>query len=130
MPPPPGAFDFARKAYFERIGAVGFVLGRARLVERGDARWTLWIARIRQHLTERVLASLPPPSGAVAAALNTGKRGAIPADVLAAMRDAGLAHLLAISGLHMGLVAGILFFALRLGLAALELLALRRPVKK
>ena len=56
----------------------------------------------------------------------TGERGAIPKEVLGAMRDAGLAHLLAISGLHVGLVAGILFFALRLLLATVEPLALRR----
>jgi competence protein ComEC len=43
----------------------------------------------------------------------TGERGAIPAEVISAMRDSGLAHLLAISGLHMGLVAGWLFFGLR-----------------
>ncbi len=60
----------------------------------------------------------------------TGERGAIPKPVLRAMRDAGLAHLLAISGLHIGLVAGILFFAARFLLAAIEPVALRYPVKK
>ena len=60
----------------------------------------------------------------------TGERGAIPEPVLRAMRDAGLAHLLAISGLHIGLVAGILFFAVRFLLAAIPPVALRYPVKK
>ncbi len=60
----------------------------------------------------------------------TGQRGAIPKPVLGAMRDAGLAHLLAISGLHIGLVAGILFFVVRFLLAAIPPLALRYPVKK
>ncbi len=60
----------------------------------------------------------------------TGERGAIPEPVLQAMRDAGLAHLLAISGLHIGLVAGILFFAVRFMLAAVPAVALRYPVKK
>ena len=60
----------------------------------------------------------------------TGERGAIrPAD-LDAMRDSGLAHLLAISGLHIGLVGGILFFGIRLTLAAFERVALRYPIKK
>ena len=59
-----------------------------------------------------------------------GERGAIPADVLAAMRDSGLAHLLAISGLHVGLVAGILFFAARGGCALVPAVALRFPIKK
>jgi len=59
----------------------------------------------------------------------TGERGTIPEDVLVAMREAGLAHLLAISGLHVGLVAGILLFSLRLGFASAGGLALRYPVK-
>src|SRR3546814_5038877 len=46
------------------------------------------------------------------------------------MRDSGLAHLLSISGLHMGLVAGLLFFALRAGLALLPAVALYWPIKK
>ena len=60
----------------------------------------------------------------------TGERGTIPEDVLVAMREAGLAHLLAISGLHVGLVAGILMFSLRFGFASAGGLALRYPAKK
>ena len=59
------------------------------------------------------------------AALNTGGRSAIPKELVEAMRDSGLAHLLAISGLHMGLVAATLFFGLSAFLAMSELLALR-----
>jgi len=85
---------------------------------------------MRQAVTERVLAGLHGQAGAVAAALLTGERGAIAKDVLAAMRDAGLAHLLAISGLHIGLFAGILFFVCRALLALWESVALRYPIKK
>ncbi len=60
----------------------------------------------------------------------TGDRRAIPKHVLADMRDSGLAHLLAISGLHIGLVAGILFFGLRAALALVPKLALHYPIKK
>jgi competence protein ComEC len=59
-----------------------------------------------------------------------GDRGSIPEDVTTALRDAGLAHLLSISGLHMGLMAGIAFFAVRALLALNERLALRYPIKK
>ncbi|MGY8960420.1 MAG: ComEC/Rec2 family competence protein, partial [Alphaproteobacteria bacterium] len=69
-------------------------------------------------------------SGAVAAALITGDRSAIPSDALSHMRDAGLAHPLAISGLHLGLVATILFFVTRAVLACFEPVALRWPIKK
>lgn len=137
-PPPepvaPGAFDFARQLYFQGIGAVGFAFGAPRQVtpaeEDGERSWRLGLEALRQATAVRIRAALPEPTGAVAAALMTGERRAIPADVIAWMRDSGLAHLLAISGLHMGLVAGILFFVLRAAFAAWESVALRRPIKK
>src|SRR3546814_12578282 len=75
-------------------------------------------------MTQRIMAVLEGPRGAMAAALVTGHRGGIPEQVEEDMRDSGLAHLLSISGLHMGLVAGLLFFALRAGLALLPAVAL------
>jgi len=131
-PAAPGAFDFARQAYFQRLGAVGYAYGGPEILAdaAAPAAAGLWLHRLRQSVAARVLRALPGESGPVAAALMTGVRGAIPEDVMAAMRDSGLAHLLAISGLHMGLVAGLLFFALRAGMALLPGLALRRPIKK
>src|SRR5690606_26786659 len=70
------------------------------------------------------------PAGAMAAALLTGQRTAIPESDMQAMRDSGLAHLIAISGLNIGLVAGIIFVAVRALLAAVGPLALRYPIKK
>lgn len=141
-PPPepaaPGAFDFARQAYFERIGGVGFALGDPRSIEppaeAGKTDWlTLWNLTWngwRQRIAQRILAALPGQAGAVAAALITGDRSAIDEVTLAAMRDSGLAHLLAISGLHLGIVAGLLFFTLRAALALVPALALEWPIKK
>ncbi|MDH3967421.1 MAG: ComEC family competence protein [Rhodospirillales bacterium] len=139
-PPPepaaPGAFDFARRAYFERLGAVGYAVGHAERLDRGGQAqgtaeaWRLWWAGLRDAVARQVLAALPDARGALAAALMTGERGAIPEPVIQAMRDSGLAHLLAISGLHMGLVAGLLFFALRALMALAPALALRQPIKK
>ena len=138
-PPPaaPGAFDFQRHAYFLRLGAVGFALGRARrIAPPGDAppgttsSWGLAIEGLRTSIAERVRDRIDGPAGTVAAALMTGDRRAIPDDVIGAMRDAGLAHLLAISGLHIGLVAGLLFFGVRAALALVPALALRHPIKK
>ena len=134
-PPPgpssPGGFDFARRAYFQRLGAVGFALGRAeRIGEREGGGLAAAIARLRRRVTARLTGGLDGDAGALAAALLTGERGAIAPDVLTAMRNAGLAHLLAISGLHMGLVTFIVFAAVRGVLAAIEPVALRFPIKK
>jgi competence protein ComEC len=132
-PPPslPGGFDFARKAWFERIGGVGFALGGVTVTARGGGvGWRIALARLRLEMTNRIRAAAGERIGPVAAALLTGERRAIPEELLADMRDSGLAHLLAISGLHIGLVAGLLFFAVRLGLALIEPVALRYPIKK
>ena len=135
MPPPgpalPGAFDFQRKAFFDGLGAVGYAVGRIQLVEaRSQSTIGDRVARLRQAISARVRASLPGSAGAIAATLMTGDRGAIAARDLAAMRDSGLAHLLAISGLHIGLIAAILFFTVRGLLALAPRVALNYPIKK
>jgi len=130
-PAMPGAFDFAQHAYFKSLGGVGYAVRKPELLETASDRGiTTAIARFRQSLTERIISGLPGVAGSLAAALITGERGNIPEDVLSAMRDSGLAHLLAISGLHIGLVAGILFFACRFLLSIFEFLALHYPIKK
>ena len=126
----PGAFDFSRMAWFQRLGAVGYAVGPIDLLDSDQTTMAAGLERLRQSISERVRASAPGASGAVMAALLTGDRGAIPASALQDMRDAGLAHLLAISGLHVGLVAGCLFVLVRLGLAGIGSIALRYPVKK
>ncbi len=133
-PSAPGTYDFQRHAWFAKIGAVGFAFGQGKRIagepsnEGGSI--ALWIAAVRQQVTTRIRAAAPGEAGAIAAALVTGDRSGISRDTMAAMRDSGLAHLLAISGLHMGLVAAILFFGLRTLLACSERLALRYPIKK
>ena len=139
-PPPgpsmPGAFDFQRQSFFERLGAVGFATGRPVLLTSAEASdetngdWTLAVERLRRAITERTMAILPDANGAVIAALMTGDRSAIPKQVLDDFRDSGLAHLLAISGLNIGLVAGILMVAVRSLLALVPALALHQPIKK
>lgn len=138
LPPPqplaPGAFDFARYAWFMGLGAIGTLQGEAQ-VERveadGDGRIMLALNELRRAITLRIQAVLPADgSGAVAAALVTGETGAIPRAVLDDYRDSGLAHILSISGLHMSLAAGLVFFVVRGGLALFPGVALRHPIKK
>lgn len=138
-PPPgpslPGGFDFARAAWFQRIGGIGYatsaveVLPQLQAPSWGDA-WRLWLAYTQQALTTRILAALDGPDGAIAAALMTGVRGPIPEAVDEAFRDSGLAHILSISGLHLVLVSGILFAVIRGLLALSPYLALHWPIKK
>ena len=133
-PPPamPGAYDFQFHYYFQEIGATGFSIGRTHIVADGDDQLTLahrWES-FRERLTTRIRDSIGGTPGAVAAALITGDRGAIPEEVNEAYRNSGIYHLLSISGMHIGLVAGLIFALVRAGLALVPAVALRYPIKK
>jgi competence protein ComEC len=132
-PIPPGSRDMQRDLYFAGIGAVGYSYGGARRIAAPEAAaggWRERLRALRSAMTERITAVLPGSTGGVAAALITGKRGAVAEEVKEAFRNSGLSHLLAIAGLHLGLVAAFVFFAVRGGLALIPWVALRFPIKK
>ncbi|HKU63528.1 MAG TPA: ComEC/Rec2 family competence protein [Rhizomicrobium sp.] len=134
-PSEPGANDLGRSLYFQSIGAVGFSYGRAHAVPPahppafgqriGDA-----VERLRLAMTQRIQTALPGSTGGIAASLITGERGGIAEEDEEALRDAGLAHILAISGLQMAMVGGGIFWLLRALLAAIPALVLHYPIKK
>jgi competence protein ComEC len=139
MPPPgptePGDGDFGRAAYFAQIGAVGFAYGAPENLPLARPPSPIeqlsgFIEAMRARMTARIRAGLPPSRGAIASAIITGERGGIDADDESALRDAGLAHVLAIAGLHMALVGAGFFWLIRALLAAVPALALAYPIKK
>lgn len=136
MPPPapsmPGGYDFTRAAWFQRIGAVGYAMGQPRIVSQAtDSGWHIALERMRQSLSARIIGSIGKPGiGVVAAALITGQRGPVPPEILQSYRDAGLAHILVIAGMHLSMVAGLVLVVLRAALAAIPPIALRYPIHK
>ena len=131
----PGGNDYARQLYFEGIGGVGYAVAMPLKLTTDTApqRLSIFVENIRDKIATRIseaLASVSPEARAVCIALVTGKRDGIDDDTEQILRDAGLAHLLAISGLHLGLVAGILFGTTRWLLVWNEHIALHYPVKK
>jgi len=131
----PGGYDFARDMYFHRIGASGFALGRIRVAEPPHAptlslRYAMVMDGMREAIDKRIRAVLPGDKGAIASALITGKRDAISAPVNEAMYTSSLAHVLSISGYHMAVVAGIMFFVIRALFALMPAFANRHPIKK
>src|SRR3954447_25020471 len=128
----PGGRDFQRELYFAGIGGVGYSFGGAHRVAGPESAggWRESLRQLRTEMTRRISAVLPGSTGGVASALITGKRGAITEEVKQAFRDTGLSHLLAIAGLHLGLVGAFVFFVVRGGLALTPPIALRYPVKK
>ncbi|MEM6385077.1 MAG: ComEC/Rec2 family competence protein [Pseudomonadota bacterium] len=114
----PGGYDFRRQAWFQRLGAVGYTRTPVLALAPHDGRaWELWVYRLRMRLSAAVQAALPGPEGAFASAITTGDRSGIAEADYDALRASNLAHLLAISGLHMGLLTGFVFAGLRLVLA-------------
>jgi competence protein ComEC len=131
----PGGYDFARDMFFQRIGASGYVLGAIRSLAAPHApglrlRAAALIDTMREAINQRIHSVLPGDRGSIASALITGKRSAISEAVSNAFYISSLAHVLAISGFHMAVVAGIAFFFIRAVLALIPALALRRPIKK
>lgn len=136
-PAVPGAFDFRRQAYFERLGGVGFSLQPPQKItpttDPGFApldAGLAWFDGLRLVIGERLQAQMDRPLAGMAMALIIGNQRALSADDVQAMQDSGLAHLTSISGLHIGLAAGIFFFGLRALLALLPPVALRLDIKK
>ncbi|MEM5517484.1 ComEC/Rec2 family competence protein [Henriciella sp. AS95] len=137
-PPQPaiaGDYDFSRQAYFDGLGAVGYVQGRCRAgalsgVRHGFDGLSSQVAQWRRALAKHVVARAATDAGGFAAALTSGDRSFMPSEDVEALRKSGLAHLLAISGLHLGLVGGLVYFTFRRGLSLWEWLAVRFPVQK
>jgi competence protein ComEC len=131
----PGGYDFARDAFFSGVGAVGSTLGPIRrLPPPGDAtfgqRFSAAIDHARNRLAVRVNAIIGGDEGAIAAAMVTGKRDFLSNDAKDLIREAGIFHIITISGVQMTLVAGIFFVVTRRLLALSPTLALNYPIKK
>ncbi len=102
----PGGFDFAAYCFDRHIALIGSARGKMRIITSNSS----WMEHIRQRI-RYALAPLPPSRRGVLNALLLGNRGQIPTDVYDAFSASGAAHLLAISGLHVGM-AGAIGFAL------------------
>ncbi|GEO83258.1 MULTISPECIES: ComEC/Rec2 family competence protein [Alphaproteobacteria] len=134
----PGLNDFAFANYFDGVGAVGFFLGApqglgsaAELGEEGD--WSIgerWLFSLRDGISERLRNVIGGDAGAFATAIITGERRSMSRATTEALRLSGLAHITAISGLHMALASGIFFVGLRMLLSLLPGVAQGFAIKK
>ena len=114
LPPPepavPGAYDFAQTAWFAQIGATGRGFAPVAVVTSGGAS-----SGLRAALTTIITDHIEGSAGGIAASLATGDVGSITQDDSDALRKAGLAHLLSVSGLHItAAVAATMLVVLRL----------------
>lgn len=128
-PAEPGGFDFRRMAFFDRLGAVGYTRTPVVMLEPAASGDSL-VNRLRVAVRIGVQDRFPGEAGAFSAAVLTGDYAGISAATMEDLRLSGLAHILAISGLNMSLLAGFVFGLVRHGLALVPPLALRLPTKK
>ena len=131
----PGSYDFGRDMYFQGIGASGFAMGPITTLDAprpGGAylRYATTMQNMRDAIDARIRSVLGGDARAIATALLTGRRDAISTPVNDAMFISGLGHVLSISGYHMAVVAGVVFFAVRALLALFPSLTVTFPIKK
>ena len=136
-PPGPaivGGYDSARTAYYKNIGGYGFAISKPQTVELAKLpigqRMKRKLVKFRYAMSRRIQARAPPHTAGLQAALLTGDRSGIPPEQSVALRKAGLAHLLAISGLHMGLLAGGAYYLASIFFASIGPLARRYDMRK
>lgn len=127
-PAEPGGYDFQRHAWYLGLGAVGYT--RNPVLRLAPSEGGLPVFEARMAVSRGVQAALPGEVGAFAAAIMSGDRSGMSQDTLADLRASNLAHLLAISGLHMGLLTGFVFAVLRSVMVLIPGVGLRWPVKK
>ncbi|HEX7390663.1 MAG TPA: ComEC/Rec2 family competence protein [Acidiphilium sp.] len=125
----PGGWNFGRDQYFSGLGAVGFALSDLTVTAVARPGWRGALRHVREVIAARVLAVLPVETGSVAVTLLTGFEQAIPPEERQDFVTAGLAHLLAVAGLHVGIVMAALFALSRFLAGFSEFLLLRVPAK-
>jgi competence protein ComEC len=128
-PVEPGGFDFARMAFFDGLGAVGYTRNPV-LTWAPPAAGDQLVSRMRSYLSGAMMAAVPGDAGAFAAGVMTGDRSGLSLEAVQDLRDSSLAHLLAISGMNMAFLTGFVFALIRYGLALIPPVALRVNTKK
>jgi competence protein ComEC len=131
----PGSYNFARDMFFQGIGASGFVTGAITIAKQPEngglvLGYDAVMQNLRDAVDARIRTRLDGDERSIATALLTGRRDAISQPVNDAMFISGLGHVLSISGYHMAVVAGVVFFTVRALLALIGPLAAGFPIKK
>lgn len=132
-PTVPQGYDPARRAFYDGLAGSGFAISRfePRLsVPAPLTRFRIKVAQLRVRISQHVLDAAPQETNGLQVALLTGIRHHIPEKQTESLRASGLAHVLAISGLHMGLVAFGIYLACSYLLAAIGPFARSRDVRR
>lgn len=135
MPPPepmiPNGFDFSYYLYFKQIGAIGFAKSRIILLDENTKNsFENYVNKLRKAIADRISSQIENPFAAIANGMMVGDASQINKDDFDIIRVSGIAHIIAISGMHIVCVVGMVFFATRFLLTRFSDFALRYNVKK
>jgi len=134
-PAMPDDYDFGRYFFFRQIGAVGVIFPPLKPVDDAaelprESSISEWVSSIRAGVQQRMLSLQEGEAITVLSALVTGDKSPIPKETAEAFRNSGLAHMLAISGMHMAIISGVFFLFLRSLLVLIPPISNRYNVKK
>ena len=126
-------FQLDRKYFYEDISGIGYAnseIFSVKCQKTTSLGFKTYFNQIRHHISQKISKLLPPSTAGIADALLIGEKSQIPPQIVDHYRGSGLAHFLAVSGLHIGSIAGLVFFLVRLLLAFFPSIALRINNKK
>jgi competence protein ComEC len=130
----PQGLNLGYTSIAKNIGAYGFILGKADVIINDKAhgiydKFLDNIQAFKKKLIDKIKSYNLKNSGLLIA-LTLGESDSIPKEDLQNLQLSSLAHLISISGYHIGIIAGFIFFTFRFGLALIPNLALRINLKK
>ncbi|MBR2034143.1 MAG: ComEC/Rec2 family competence protein [Alphaproteobacteria bacterium] len=131
----PEGFKFDRNSFYQNISGSGYAESRALPIECRETPPILdtihnHINNWRFDMIEKIYSTIPPEQASIVAAILVGEQSRISPQTIQNYRNSGLAHFLSISGLHMSMIAGLMFFFIRLIIALIPPLSLRYDSKK
>lgn len=127
----PGAYDFKKQQYFKGISARGFVIKPPKVIkEHSSFSINVYTQKLRHKINKVIEKYLPKDTAAIAEALTTGNTAGISKKVRSNFANSGIAHILAISGLHMGIIGFFIFWLARIVLCCFLRISMFYDVKK
>lgn len=134
LPAVKNPFQLERKYFFDGLSAIGYTLSETFKIKcpayMPKQSFSGFINTFRRHTVQEINSALPPDEAGVIDALLVGEKSYIPQQITDNYRNSGLAHFLAVSGLHLGAIAGLIFFVVRYLTSMFPFIALRYDTKK
>jgi competence protein ComEC len=134
----PNGFNFAKNSFFNKIGANGYAIGGLEVIKANQNNWFINLKNkiisiqqfLKTYLINQIKENINPKVAPFVASIALGEYDFLPELDLENLRNSGLAHLISISGYHITILSGFIFFILRSIFALIPILSLKKDSKK